>query len=255
MEIFSDFRQFPPALRGGVLCIGNFDGVHRGHAKMLSTARDEATRRGASFTVMTFDPHPSVILRPGEVRQPLTIASQREELLAACSPDVLIVVPTTREFLGMTAEEFLRDVVKSAIGATLLVEGPTFTFGRGAKGNSALLQSRGPEFGLDAIIVPTEQVALSDLTLVNVSSSLIRWLVANGRVVDAMKCLGRPYTLRGEVVHGAQRGKALGFPTANIATPQLLPGPGIYAGRARVGGGATTAPPSASAPTPPSTAP
>jgi riboflavin kinase / FMN adenylyltransferase len=239
MEILSDFRSFPAALRGGVLCVGNFDGVHVGHAKMLSTGRAEATRRGpggGSFTVMTFDPHPSVILRPGEVRAPLTVASQREELLAAFSPDVLIVVPTTRDFLSITAEDFLGGVVREAIGATVMVEGPTFTFGRGAKGNTTMLKERGAEFGIEAIEVGTEQVALSDLTLVNVSSSLIRWLVSQGRVADAMKCLGRAYTLRGEVVHGAERGRTIGFPTANIATPQLLPGAGIYAGRAHVNG-------------------
>ena len=232
----TDWRSFPEKLRGGVLCVGNFDGVHVGHARMLSMGRAEATRRGVSFTVMTFDPHPSVILRPGEVRAPLTVSSQREELLAGFSPDVVIVVPTTREFLSVTAEEFLREVVRGAIGATVMVEGPSFTFGRGAKGNAEMLRDRGVEFGVEGIVVPTEQVALSDLTLVNVSSSLIRWLVSQGRVLDAMKCLGRAYTLRGEVVRGAQRGRAIGFPTANVATGQLLPGAGIYAGRARVDG-------------------
>ncbi|HUO08031.1 MAG TPA: bifunctional riboflavin kinase/FMN adenylyltransferase [Phycisphaerae bacterium] len=236
MEILSDLRLFPAALRGGVLSVGNFDGVHVGHAKMLSTGRAEASRRGVAFTVMTFDPHPAVILRPGEVRQPLTVGSQREELLAGFSPDVVIVVPTTREFLSITAEGFLGGVVRDAIGARVMVEGPTFTFGRGAKGNTEMLKERGAEFGIEGIEVGTEQVALSDLTLVNVSSSLIRWLVSQGRVADAMKCLGRAYTLRGEVVHGAKRGKGIGFPTANVATPQLLPGAGIYAGRARVEG-------------------
>ena len=236
MQIISDFRSFPPDLRGGVLSVGNFDGVHVGHAKMLSTGRAEASRRGVPFTVMTFDPHPSVILRPSETRQPLTIPSQREELLAAFAPDVLIVVPTAREFLSMTAEDFLGQVVRDAIGATVMVEGPTFTFGRAAKGSVEMLRVRGGEFGIESIVVPTEQVALSDLTLVNVSSSLIRWLIQQGRVGDGFKCLGRPYTLRGEVVHGAQRGRGIGFPTANVATPQLLPGAGIFAGRARVDG-------------------
>lgn len=236
MKVLTDIHSFPPALRGGVLCVGNFDGVHVGHAKMLSTGRAEASRRNTPFTVMTFDPHPSAVLRPADIRHPLTTPSQREELLAPFSPDVLILIPTNREFLSISAEDFLTTIVKSTIGATVMVEGPTFTFGRGAKGNAELLQQRGPEFNLDTLIVPTQQMALSDLTLVNVSSSLTRWLVAQGRVVDAAKCLGRPYTLRGEVVHGAQRGRTIGYPTANVATPQLLPGAGIYAGRARVDG-------------------
>jgi riboflavin kinase/FMN adenylyltransferase len=234
MKVITDWRAFPGELRGGVLCVGNFDGVHVGHRRMLERGKAEAVRRGVSFTVITFDPHPGVILRPEGKRLPLTTQGQREELLAGMGAEVLIVVPTTREFLGVTAEEFLSGVVRDGLGARVMVEGPTFTFGRGAKGTVGMLQERGAEFGVEAVIVPTEQVGLSDLTLVGVSSSLIRWLVENGRVVDAGKCLGRAYALRGEVVHGAERGRTIGYPTANVATGQLLPGAGVYAGRARV---------------------
>jgi riboflavin kinase/FMN adenylyltransferase len=243
MNVLTDWREFPPHLRNGVLCIGNFDGVHRGHAEMLSTGRAEALRLGCSFTIMTFDPHPSVLLKPDVPRYPLTTPAQRLELLAAFAPDVIIVIPTDRAFLSMPAEAFLQEIVRGAeppgsggLGARLLVEGPTFTYGRGARGTVETLRQAGPALGFDTRIVPTRQQALSDLSLVNVSSSLIRWLVENGRVADAAQALGRPYTLRGEVVEGAKRGRTIGFPTANLDTPQLRPMAGIYAGTTTVGG-------------------
>ena len=228
--------DFPEKLRGGVLCVGNFDGVHLGHARMLSTGREEATRRGRPFTIMTFDPHPAVILKPATTRHPLTTALQRRELLTGFSPDVLLVVPTTREFLSITAEDFLAQVVAGAMGATLMVEGPTFTFGRGAKGTPATLAAEGARFGFETLIVPTQEQSLMDLTLVNVSSSVIRWLIQQGRVADAARCLGRPYALRGTVIQGARRGREIGFPTANLKTEQLIPAPGVYAGKAGAGG-------------------
>jgi len=240
MKLISDWKQFPADARGGVLCVGNFDGVHIGHARMLATGRDEARRRAVPFTIMTFDPHPRAILKPGVVRQPLTTEPQRRALLAGFSPDVLLVVPTTREFLSISAEEFLRTIVRgdghTGVGATLMVEGPTFTFGKGAKGTVQMLLQSGAACGFETIIVPTQECALTDLTLVKVSSTLIRWLVEHGRVADAARALGRPYTLQGKVVEGAKRGRAIGFPTANLETPQLIPGPGIYAGSAAFDG-------------------
>ena len=233
----SDWQHFPKDLRGGVLCIGNFDGVHLGHARMLSTGRAAACEAGTAFTIMTFDPHPNALLKPETPRQPLTEPGQREELLRQFEPDVLLIVPTTREFLSITAESFLTDVVQKAIGATHIVEGPSFTYGRGAKGTVETLQQEGAVHSFRTTIVPTEQVALSDLTLVGVSSTLIRWLLQHGRVGDAARCLGRPYTLRGTVETGAKRGREIGFPTANLATKQFIPAAGVYAGRAKTARG------------------
>ena len=174
------------------------------------------------------------------MRHPLTTARQREGLLARFSPDILLMVEPTPAFLSITAGDFLKDVVrgdeKSGLGATVLVEGPTFTFGRGAKGNIATLQQEGPTLGFETMVVPTQEQSLADMTMVKVSSSLIRWLIGQGRVADAARALGRPYTLEGRVVEGAKRGRALGFPTANIQTGQLVPAAGVYAGRARVEG-------------------
>jgi riboflavin kinase / FMN adenylyltransferase len=240
MKVLNDWKTFPRELHGGVLCIGNFDGVHVGHARMLERGRDEARRRGTSFAIFTFEPHPSVVLKPGLVRHPLTTARQRESLLASFSPDVLLMVEPTPEFLSMTASAFLRDVVHGdgshGLGAKVLVEGPTFTFGRGAKGTVATLQQEGAALGFQTIVVPTQEQSLTDLTVVKVSSSVIRWLIGQGRVADAQRALGRPYTMEGRVVEGAKRGREIGFPTANIQTEQLVPAAGVYAGRARVEG-------------------
>ena len=238
MQVLSDWQSFPPALRGGVLCVGNFDGVHVGHAAMLTIARAQATARGISFTIMTFDPHPSALLKPDSPRPPLSTLSQRQELLAAFSPDALLVIPTTREFLSLSADDFLRDVVRGpkGIGASVLVEGPTFTYGKGAKGTVENLQTQAPALGLQTVIVPTQEQSLSDLTVINVSSTVIRWLISQGRMADATRALGRPYTLRGTVVHGRHRGQTIGIPTANLQTPQLVPAPGVYAGHVLVGG-------------------
>jgi riboflavin kinase/FMN adenylyltransferase len=239
MQVLQDWRLFPQASRGGVLCVGNFDGVHVGHAQMLATGRAEAKARGKAFTIMTFEPHPSVFLKPGVPRFPLATLAQRIELLGTFSPDVLVVVPTTPEFLAMGAEDFLRDIVRgngAGLGAALLVEGPTFTYGQGAKGTVETLQAQGAGYGFATLIVPAQEQALTDMTVINVSSSVIRWLIGQGRVADAGRALGRPYVLRGVVVEGAKRGRAIGFPTANLRTEQLIPAAGIYAGTVTVEG-------------------
>jgi riboflavin kinase/FMN adenylyltransferase len=246
MKELRSWSEFPAKLRGGVLCVGNFDGVHIGHAAMLSTGREEARRRGVPFTIMTFQPHPATVLKPQVVRRPLITLEQRKELLAEFEPDVLIMLEPTRELLAILPEDFLCNIVRGAgaaggeggegIGAVLMVEGPTFTFGRKARGDVRMLEALGPSLGFETIVVPTQERSLSDMTVINVSSTRIRWLIENGRVADAARALGRPHTLRGVVVEGAKRGRAIGFPTANIRTEQFLPGPGIYAGEAAVEG-------------------
>src|SRR4029077_13197895 len=129
-----------------------------------------------------------------------------------------MVLEPTRELLSITADDFLERVVQGTIGARLMVEGPTFTFGRGAKGTAETLKAAGASYGFEAMIVPTQEQTLTDLSIVKVSSSVIRWLIQQGRVADAARCLGRAYALRGTVVEGAKRGKAIGFPTANLKT-------------------------------------
>jgi riboflavin kinase/FMN adenylyltransferase len=239
MKVLNNWQAFPRELRGGVLCVGNFDGVHLGHAKMLSTGRAEASSRGIPFTIMTFDPHPNLILKPLVPRPPLTTLTQRQDLLAAFSPDVLLIIPTSRDFLAIPAPDFLQRIVTGAdtgIGARLLVEGNSFTYGHRAEGTVETLRSAGPAMGFDTIIIPTQEQSLTDLTIAKVSSTLIRWFINHGRVADAARALGRPYAIRGKVVEGAKRGRTIGFPTANLQTQQLVPMPGVYAGIAIVDG-------------------
>jgi riboflavin kinase/FMN adenylyltransferase len=237
----TNLADFPDMPRGCVLSVGNFDGVHRGHASMLGAARTIAAERDIPFVIMTFDPHPMTVLRPSVPRIPLMAADQRPEALTNLHPDILLIMPTTVELLGQSAQEFLTGTVAGIIKATHIVEGPTFTFGSGAMGTVDMLLQEGPKLGFQTTIIPTAEQALHDCTMVPVSSSTIRWLVQNGRVSDALRCLGRPYTLRGPVVRGQQRGRKIGFPTANMTVSQLMPAPAVYAGRAIVDGTTYTA--------------
>ena len=236
MSVVCDLESFPPAARGGVLCIGNFDGVHRGHARMLTCGRTLATQCGRPFVMMTFAVHPLSILTPQAAPTPLMTLTQRMELLHSFSPDAIILLQPDPQFLAMAAETFLHEVVVSTIGAKHMVEGPSFTFGCGAAGDVAMLEKQYTSHGFDLTVVPTVATTLADLTEVTISSSLCRWLITHGRVQDAAQLLGRPYTLRSLVVHGHGRGKKMGYPTVNLEVQQLVPAQGVYAGRALVAG-------------------
>ena len=236
MLLIHDAKEFPVAAKGAVLCVGNFDGVHLGHQRMLCEGKRLARERNLKFVVMTFDPHPMRILRPLQPRQPLMTATQRLEALPKFEPDVLWLVKTDQAFLNITAEEFMRTIMVNTIKAKVVVEGNNFTFGKGAEGTVNTLRDKAPQLGWEVVIIPTQQAVLQDLSLVNVSSSLIRWLISHGRVSDAHRLMGRLYSLRGFVAHGAGRGKTMGYPTLNIQSEQLLPAHGVYAGKAIITG-------------------
>lgn len=236
MSVVCNLESFPSAARGGVLCIGNFDGVHRGHTRMLAHGRMLATQRRCPFVIMTFAVHPLAVLTPKSAPPPLATLPQRMNLLHKFLPDAVILVEPNAQFLAMPAEKFLQDVVAAVIGAVHVVEGPSFTFGHNAAGDIAMLKQKHVAYGFDLTVVPTVAATLADLTEVAVSSSLCRWLVAHGRVEDAAQLLGRPYTLRARVVQGHGRGKKMGYPTVNLDVQQLLPAQGVYAGRALVEG-------------------
>ncbi len=223
---------FPARLRGAVLCIGNFDGVHVGHRAMLQEAKNIAASQGRPWAVMTFNPHPLAVLRPAKPPALLLTYSQRRECLLEFSPDALITVPVTPAFLALSAEDFLTRVIAETLAASHLVEGPGFTFGHQALGTVQTLIAAGPRHGFKVTIMPMISATLSNYLEAPVSSSLIRRLVVAGRMRDAHQTLGRPFTLRGEVIRGAQRGAALGYPTINIQTAQVLPAAAVYAGAA-----------------------
>jgi riboflavin kinase/FMN adenylyltransferase len=220
--------------RGGFVSIGNFDGVHRGHQTMLTTLCGRAHAAKAPAVVLTFDPHPSVLLRPEAAPPVLTTLPERTELLGRYGVDYVVAVPVDQAFLQLTAEQFFRQIVLEELAARGLVEGPNFFFGHQRTGNVTVLKHFCTEAGLTLDVIPPVTV---DEQLV--SSSVIRSLLQDGDVDDAVELLGHPYRLSGIVGQGAQRGRTIGFPTANLTqVSTVIPGHGVYGGRAIVNGNA-----------------
>ncbi|MFT5422678.1 MAG: riboflavin kinase/FMN adenylyltransferase [Phycisphaerales bacterium] len=214
--------------------IGNFDGVHVGHAALVKAARQAVGPEG-SVVVLAFDPHPASVLRPGTEPARLTTFENRSQTLVALGADTVERLEPTGGLLGMTPEDFIADVVQRHRPG-FFVEGPDFHFGKGRAGNPETLRRLAAKHRFEAITVPPMPVALLDQSVVTASSTLARWLLENGRVRDAALMLGRPFTLTGTVVQGDRRGRTIGFPTANLAPDVLVPGPGVYAAIATVNG-------------------
>ncbi|MBC8117170.1 MAG: bifunctional riboflavin kinase/FAD synthetase [Candidatus Saccharimonas sp.] len=212
------------SVRGGYASIGNFDGVHRGHQAMLNALTSRSRSDGVSAVAVTFDPHPIALLRPEATPPPLTSIEYRAELLGRYGVDVTIVIPTDRQLLALTAEEFFDRIVRGELHAKGLVEGPNFFFGRNRSGNVTVLRSLCAAHGLEFDVVPPVTV---DEQLV--SSSVIRSLIEAGDIGHAVRLLGHPYRISGVVGRGAERGRTLGFPTANLFdVPTLTPANGVY---------------------------
>ena len=227
---------------GTIVTIGNFDGVHLGHRALLETARGvaaELTGATARVVALAFDPHPATRLRPEAAPALLTPWDARAALLKAAGADHVVRLDPTAEFLTQRAADFIAHVVAHwQPGA--FVEGADFHFGHARGGNVHTLAQFGatapaPADRFAVYVVPPVETALGDHTLVRVSSSLVRWLLAHGRAADAARLLGRPYELAGLVRRGDQRGRTIGFPTANLhlTHPVLLPADGVYAALAR----------------------
>ena len=215
-----------------VVTIGNFDGVHRGHRELLRRARTLAGP-GGRVVALVFCPHPITVLRPDRAPELLMDFPRRCETLTACDVDHIEQLTPTAEFLSQSAQAFIEHVVERH-QPDVFVEGEDFHFGRGREGNVARLAEFGQRMGFEVEVVEPQTVDLFDQSVVVASSSLLRWLVANGRMADAARVLGRPYELDGIVVQGDRRGRDLGFPTANLDTPCLLPKDGVYAGIAHL---------------------
>jgi riboflavin kinase / FMN adenylyltransferase len=219
-----------PAQAPLAVAIGNFDGVHRGHVELIREARTHAQRIGGQAAVLTFTPHPARVFAPA-LAPPLIVSLERRlELLAEAGIEVAVVEPFTAAFAATPAESFVRDVLGAQLGARQVIVGFDFSFGRGRRGNPAMLQRLGAELGMGVTVVPP--VARDGLTC---SSTKIREFVLEGRLEGAALLLGRPVEITGPVVRGAGRGRNLGVPTANVAPEaELLPRLGIYAARAVV---------------------
>ncbi len=216
-----------------VITIGNFDGVHLGHRALITRARNVAGDDG-KVVVLAFDPHPASVLRPDHNQvYRLTDFESRSQLLRDCGADVVIPIEPTVALLAKSAESFI-DWVLDEYQPTAIVEGEDFRFGKGRSGDVDLLCSLGAARGFDVEIVHDLEAALSDQTLVRISSSMIRWLLSHGRVQDVAILLGRFHGVNGVVVAGDARGRTIGVPTANMQTSILIPKRGVFAGRALV---------------------
>jgi riboflavin kinase/FMN adenylyltransferase len=230
VPIIRHLEQLPPAARGGAVAIGNFDGVHLGHRRIIQRLLQRAREVEGPAIVFTFDPHPVRLLRPQQSPPPLTWTERKAQLLKELGVDWIVAYPTDQNLLELTAQQFFDRIVVDALAAKALVEGPNFFFGHNREGTIERLRKLTAAAGLSLDVV--EPLVLGGEL---VSSSLIRQQIAAGDVASAARMLTHPYRIRGMVTHGAGRGGSIGFPTANLeAIDTLLPAIGVYAGRAWV---------------------
>lgn len=220
-------------MRGVVVALGNFDGVHLGHQEVLRLAVEEGRRRGMRVVAATFHPHPRAVLGAGDPPRLLTSSGLRREVLLHYGADEVVEIPFDLDLSRKSPEEFVRDVLVGEIGASVVVVGENFRFGYRASGDVGDLRRLMREAGGDAIAVEVRGAGREG----GISSSRIRALISEGEVSDAASLLGRPYELRGEVVAGDKRGRSIGFPTANVLpdVEAVIPARGVYAGFVIVG--------------------
>ncbi len=226
MQRWQGLEAVPSGWGRCVVTIGVFDGVHRGHQQLITRAVQVARQRDLPAVVVTFDPHPSEVIRPGSYPAQLTTLPRRAELVAGLGVDVFWVLPFTVELSRVPADEFAHEVLVERLHAAAVVVGGNFTFGYRAAGDVALLEALGQRFGFT-----TEGIGLLTDNSVRFSSTYIRSCIHAGDVVAAAAALGRPHRLDGVVVRGDRRGTRLGYPTANIQVPPhaAVPADGVYA--------------------------
>jgi riboflavin kinase/FMN adenylyltransferase len=213
--------------------VGNFDGVHRGHQALVSAAVSRARETGGLSVALTFDPHPARVLQPDRAPAALSTLAQKEELLAGLGIDRVAVLPFDASVAGLSPEAFARGVLREALRARDVVVGESFRFGRRRAGDARTLAELGAGLGFSVHALP---VVLEEGS--PVSSSRVRDELARGDVGAARALLGRAYFVDARVVHGDGRGRAIGVPTTNLASEnEVLPAPGVYAGRCRLPGG------------------
>ena len=224
-------------LSGCVLTVGNFDGVHIGHQRILRTARSLGDRDGVQVVAMTFDPPPDLVLRPSDPPERIVPLFEKTRLLLGGGCDLVVVVHADRDLLAMPAEDFVEQILIGRFAPTCIVEGPNFFFGRDRSGSIETLRGLADTGRFSLHVVDPVMLELEDES-VRVSSTLIRRLILAGKIADAQRCLGREFALFGKIVPGTGRGsKLLGFPTVNLeSAQQVTPADGVYAGTAEVAG-------------------
>ncbi len=217
-----------------VVTVGTFDGVHQGHRALMEAVVNKAKERNARSVVVTFDPHPREIINPGkEGIKLLTTLKERAEILEDLGVDVLLVIPFDRDFSLLTSEEFIRDIIYSKVGVSEFVIGYDHHFGRDRKGTIETIEMLGGELGFDSYVVSKQEMGE-----VTISSTVIRnTLAEEGDVKQAAEYLNRHYLLNGIVMHGDERGRTIGYPTANLKPEhenKVIPKNGVYAVKVRV---------------------
>ena len=224
-RIYYPDDQVPGDWASPVLALGNFDGVHRGHMKIIDHVRRRATERQAMAAILTFDPHPPRIVRPDKAPQLLMTVEQKLSFVAGAGMDAAAVVRFTPEISRWEPEEFVNTILVDWLHVSEVWVGANFLFGRDRSGNFSLLRSLGARYGF--VVEKIEPIRYKEFV---VSSTRIRRLIADGHVDEAGVLLGHHYVLEGDVVRGSQRGHGQGFPTANLQTDnELVPPDGVYA--------------------------
>ncbi|MFH0242118.1 bifunctional riboflavin kinase/FAD synthetase [Streptomyces sp. HK10] len=231
MQRWRGLEDIPEDWGRSVVTIGSYDGVHRGHQLIIGRAVGRARELGVPAVVVTFDPHPSEVVRPGSHPPMLAPHHRRAELMAELGVDAVLVLPFTEEFSKLSPAEFVVKVLVDRLHARTVVEGPNFRFGHRAAGTVETLAELGRTYDYDVMVVDLFERGQAGGGE-PFSSTLIRRLVAEGDVVGAAEVLGRPHRVEGVVVRGAQRGREMGYPTANVETlpHTAIPADGVYAG-------------------------
>jgi riboflavin kinase/FMN adenylyltransferase len=226
MRVIHDLNELKKPLKNPVLTIGNFDGVHKGHLVLFDKVKERAKAINGQSVVMTFDPHPIKVMKPGNGPPLITPIEQKLELISNAGIDVILCLSFTLEFASISAESYVQDILVDKVGVKEIVVGYDYTFGRKRQGNVTLLREMGERLGFRVHLM--DPVHLDDAL---VSSTSIRELVQEGNLSDAKKLLGRDYQICGTVIKGKDRGgRLLGFPTANLKpVDELIPKRGVYA--------------------------
>ena len=230
MRVVTDLQTSPWPGERAVITIGAYDGVHLGHRAVIDHVRDRAVELGAVSAVVTFDKHPASVVRPESAPRLLTNNDQKLELLESTGVDAVVVVPFDTSQASETPESFVERVLVGALNTQVIVVGEDFHFGRHRDGNVDLLRKLGADDDFD--VEPLGLIPRADGVDEPVSSTAIRRALAGGDIARANAMLGRPFEARGDVVTGDQRGRLLGFPTANVEVSNgiCLPADGVYAG-------------------------
>ncbi len=225
MQIIHEPEALPDNLKGGVVSLGKFDGVHPGHVMTIECVKEHAARLHAAALVMTFDTPPIHILRPHPGQRPICTLSRKIELLQTLGLDGIVILRATKELLEQSAEAFFLDTFQKKLGAKAIVEGRNFAFGRDHAGSSDTLRQLGIQYEIETDIL--EPISVAGRII---SSSGIRELLRDGHIVEAHALMPKPYRITGTVITGDQRGRTLGFPTANLAGVEtVIPKWGLYA--------------------------